>query len=124
MKYNDTILQHFFNPKNVGIFHPDEKDVGRSVIGNRENGALIHFQVKIQRKVVTEARFKAYGSCPIIAACSYTTEWAKQKTLDEIAGFSDRDITAALNIPELKKHCALLVEDALKAAVLDYVENN
>ncbi len=120
MKYSEAVLNHFFNPKNVGIFDSQEKKVGRGIIGNISNGALIHFQIKVNGGRIMAARFKAYGNCLIIAACSYATMWLENKTLSESKQLKSACLIEALLIPELKIHSALLVEDAVKAAILDY----
>jgi nitrogen fixation NifU-like protein len=123
MRYSEVVLEHFFNPKNVGVFDSDEKNVGRAVVGNIHNGALIFFQVKIRCDRIIAAKFKAYGNCLIIAACSYATQWLDNKTLSESKQLDSYYLIENLLIPELKMHSALLVEDVIKAAILDYESN-
>lgn len=120
MKYSEKILEHFFRPRNVGNFTVDEESIGRTVVGNYENGSLIHFQIKIYEEKIVAARFKAYGSCPLIAACSYATEWVIQKTIADAKLFTSAELITALEIPPLKIYCALLVEDALMKSIEDY----
>jgi nitrogen fixation NifU-like protein len=120
MKYSEKILAHFFQPKNVGLFLSEEEGIGRAIVGSYENGALIHFQLKIKNGLVVAAKFKAYGTCTIIAACSYTTQWVKCKTIEEAMQLTSREIIQELAIPETKVYSALLVEDALKTAIRSY----
>lgn len=118
MKYSDCVLDHFFNPRNVGSFEPQEKNIGSAIIGAKENGAVVHLQVKVKDRRIVNAKFKAYGNCLIIAACSFVTDWLHHKTIDEANNLDTDFLVEALNIPPLKIHCALLVEDAVKAALL------
>lgn len=120
MRYSSLIQEHFFNPSNVGSFDTSDENIGRAVVGSYENGAVIHFQIKIQENVIKALKFKAYGNVPTIAACSYVTQYLVNKTLLEAQELASEVLAAALEIPPLKMHCALLVEDAVKKAVLDY----
>lgn len=120
MNYSKQILDHFYEPRNVGIFDINEQGVGTAVVGSYENGAVIHFQLKIKHNLIIAAKFKAYGNCPIIAACSYATDWLIDKTIERAKQLTSLSLMEALAIPELKIHCALLVEDAVKQAIIDY----
>ena len=133
MKYSEIVFNHFFNPRNVGLFDTQDDHVGRSTVGRYENGALIHFEIKVnhlieqdvssrtcEKSQIIGARFKAFGSVIIIAGCSYATTWLENKSLSEAAGLDSAFLVRELSIPELKVHCALLIEDAVKVAVLDY----
>lgn len=118
MKYSQLLLDHFFQPKNVGYFDATD-DVGTGIVGSYQNGAVVQLQIKSVDDVIVAACFKAYGSCPVIAACSYITEWLIQKSLEEACLLKSDLIIQALSIPMLKMHSALLVEDAVKAAILN-----
>lgn len=119
MRYSDAILKHFFNPENVGIFGKNEGNVRSCVMGNRENGALIHLHIQVINEVIHAAKFKAYGTAPLIAACSYATKWLHHKSLEEAKLLTSAHLIEALDIPALKIHCALLVEDALQTIIKD-----
>jgi nitrogen fixation NifU-like protein len=45
----------------------------------------------------------------------------KGKTLDEIGKIKNKDIAEELALPPVKVHCSVLAEDAIKAAVEDYM---
>lgn len=66
---------------------------------------------------VAEARFKAYGCVSTIAAGDWVAEWARGKTLVEARGLTAEQIAQALKLAPLKRHCALLAQDALCAAL-------
>lgn len=64
MRYSAAILKLFFNPENVGVFEPTEKNIGCAVVGNYENGAVVHFYIKVVEQTIIAAKFKAYGTAP------------------------------------------------------------
>lgn len=117
MKYSATLLEHFYSPKNVGVFADSEERVGRAEVGSFENGAIIQFQIKAADDIIIAAKFRAYGASPIIAACSYATMWLQNKSLSQAELLTNLDLMAALDIPELQMHCSLLVEDAVRKAI-------
>ncbi len=117
MKYSEKLLTHFYHPKNVGTFPSSEKGVGRGTVGNYENGIIIHFEIKIEKNKVSGAKFKAYGSCPVIAACSYAAEWLQGKSVEQVHQLSSTIIIKELAIPDLKVHSALMVIEAINAAL-------
>ncbi|MBA2654922.1 MAG: iron-sulfur cluster assembly scaffold protein [Gammaproteobacteria bacterium] len=124
MRYSEAILAHFNHPKNVGVFAPDEQNVARAAVGSYENGAVVHLQLKILQDKIMGAKFKAYGTAPLIATCSYLTEWVTYKTIAEAGELDSGALMRALEIPELKIHCAIIAQDALKAAISDYSKQN
>jgi nitrogen fixation protein NifU and related proteins len=114
MKYHPKLLQHFFNPKNVGYFDSHEDGIRMGIAGSYENGALIHFQIKLKDNCIEAAKFKAYGNGVVIGACSFVAEWVEGKTIAEASQLQAAKLVEELHIPQIKIHCALLVEDALK----------
>lgn len=120
MRYSATLLEHFYNPQNVGVFDDVEKCVGTGVVGTRANGVVIHFQLKIQEQRIVATRFKAYGNAATIATCSFAAQWLQNKTVDEGRTLTSMVLVKTLAIPELKMHCALLVEDVINKAIHDY----
>lgn len=81
-------------------------------------------QIKVEDGVITDARFKTYGCGSAIASSSLVTEWVKGKTLEEATEIKNSDIAEELALPPVKKHCSLLAEDAIKAAIADYQQKN
>ena len=48
----------------------------------------------------------------------------KGKSLEEAMTIKNADISNHLKLPPVKLHCSLLAEDAIKAAVNDYVKKS
>lgn len=120
MRYSAILLEHFYNPQNVGIFAESENRVGTGVVGTRANGVVIHFQLKIQEQCIVATKFKAYGNAATIATCSFATQWLQNKTVAQARTLTSMLMVETLEIPELKMHCALLVEDVISKAIQDY----
>jgi len=124
MPYSDEVIDHYNNPRNVGSFGKDEKDVGTGIVGAPECGDVMKLQLKIVNGIIVDAKFKTFGCGSAIASSSLATEWVKGKTLDEAMAIKNTDIVNTLNLPPVKIHCSVLAEDAIKAAIEDYKRRN
>ena len=124
MPYSDEVIDHFNNPRNVGSFEKEEKDVGTGIVGAPECGDVMKLQLKIDNGVITDAKFKTFGCGSAIASSSLATEWVKGKTVDEAMEIKNTEIVEKLQLPPVKIHCSVLAEDAIKAAIEDYKNRN
>lgn len=120
--YNEKVMEHFRNPRNVGEFE-DPDGVGR--VGNPICGDVMEMQIKVQDGIIADARFKTFGCGAAIATSSMATEMVKGKSLEEALTISNKAVAEALDgLPAAKMHCSSLAEDALKAAIADYGSKN
>ena len=125
MAYSDKVIDHFKNPRNMGSLDKSDPSVGTGVVGAPECGDVMKLQLKIgPNNVIEEARFKTFGCGSAIASSSLATEWVKGKTIDEALQLKNTDIVNELSLPPVKIHCSVLAEDALKAALADYMKKN
>ncbi len=124
MPYSDEVVDHYNNPRNVGSFEKDEKDVGTGIVGAPECGDVMKLQLKIENGVIVDAKFKTFGCGSAIASSSLATEWVKGKSIDEAMTIKNTDIVNTLHLPPVKIHCSVLAEDAIKAAIEDYKGRN
>ncbi|MDI9335986.1 MAG: Fe-S cluster assembly scaffold IscU [Gammaproteobacteria bacterium] len=126
MAYSDKVLDHYQNPRNVGSFNADEEDVGTGVVGAPACGDVMKLQIKVNAEtgIIEDARFKTYGCGSAIASSSLVTEWVKGRTLNEASEIKNSTIVQELSLPPVKIHCSILAEDAIKAAVNDYLKKN
>ena len=121
MAYSDKVIDHYENPRNVGVMDKDESDVGTGMVGAPACGDVMRLQIKVGKDgVIEDAKFKTYGCGSASAASSLLTEWVKGKTLDEASEIKNSEIAEELELPPVKVHCSVLAEDAIKAAVQDY----
>jgi len=121
MAYSEKVLDHYENPRNVGTFSKDDKQVGTGMVGAPACGDVMRLQIKVgDDGVIEDARFKTYGCGSAIASSSLLTEWVKGKSLEEASQIKNTDIAEELALPPVKIHCSVLAEDAIKAAIEDY----
>ena len=118
MAYSKAVLDHYENPRNVGVLDAASKSVGTGMVGAPACGDVMKLQIKVNDEgVIEDARFKAYGCGSAIASSSLITEWVKGKTLDEASHIKNTEIVEELDLPPVKIHCSVLAEDAIKAAI-------
>ncbi|MDY6833681.1 MAG: Fe-S cluster assembly scaffold protein NifU [Chloroflexota bacterium] len=120
--YSDMVMEHFKNPRNVGdMENPD----GIGHVGNPTCGDVMELYIKVDGKVISDAKFKTFGCGAAIATSSMVTELVKGKTIEEALKISNRAVAEALGgLPPVKMHCSVLAEEALKSAINDYTQRN
>ncbi|MGB1150855.1 MAG: Fe-S cluster assembly scaffold IscU [Candidatus Pseudothioglobus sp.] len=120
MAYGKKVLDHYENPRNVGVLDKDAANVGTGMVGAPACGDVMRLQIQVNDDgVIEEAKFKTYGCGSAIASSSLLTEWVKGKTLDEASQIKNTEIVDELELPPVKIHCSVLAEDAIKAAITD-----
>jgi nitrogen fixation NifU-like protein len=123
MAYSDKVMDHYENPRNVGTLDKDATNVGTGMVGAPACGDVMRLQIQVSDDgVIENAVFKTYGCGSAIASSSLVTEWMKGKTLDEAKQIKNMDIAKELALPPVKIHCSVLAEDAISAAVDDYMK--
>ena len=122
MAYNEKVIDHYENPRNVGAMDKADADVGTGLGGAPACGDVMKLQIKVNHEtgVIEDAKFKTFGCGSAIASSSLVTEWVKGKTMDEALTIKNTDVAAELALPPVKIHCSVLAEDAIKAAIEDY----
>ena len=115
MEYSDKVVDHYENPRNVGII---ENADGIGTVGNPACGDVMKLSIRIKDDVITAAKFKTFGCGAAIATSSILTEMVVGKTVEEALTISNKAVAEALDgLPPVKLHCSVLAEDALKAAI-------
>ena len=124
MAYNDKVIDHYENPRNVGSLNPTDNNVGTGLVGAPECGDVLKLQIKVDDEtgIIEDAKFKTFGCGSAIAASSLASEWVKGRTIDKAMELSNTEIVEELSLPPVKIHCSVLAEDAIKAAINDYKE--
>ena len=120
--YSEKVMDHFENPRNVGEI-PDANGVG--TVGNAKCGDIMRMYLKVENGVIEDVKFKTFGCGAAIATSSMATEMVKGKTLKEALALTNKAVAEALDgLPPVKMHCSLLAEEAIHAAVEDYLKNH
>ena len=121
MAYNDKVIDHTENPRNVGTLDKEDPNVGTGLVGAPACGDVMRLQIRVgDGGVIEDAKFKTFGCGSAIASSSLATEWLKGRTLDEAEKIKNTDIVTELNLPPVKIHCSVLAEDAIKSAIEDF----
>ena len=118
--YHEKVLDYYENPRNVGAFNKEDKDVGTGIVGAPACGDVMKLQIKVKDGKISEAVFKTFGCASAIASSSYATEWIKGLDVEEALNLKNTDIAQYLHLPPIKLHCSMLAEDAVRAAVKDF----
>ncbi|MCL2057357.1 MAG: Fe-S cluster assembly scaffold protein NifU [Oscillospiraceae bacterium] len=119
MMYSETVMEHFSSPRNAGKI---ENADGVGEVGNAQCGDIMRMYLKIDDGVITDAKFNTFGCGAAIATSSMATEMIKGKTVDEALGLTNKAVMEALGgLPSAKMHCSVLAEEAVKAAIEDYL---
>jgi len=120
MAYSEKVLDHYENPRNVGVIE-DDLSVGTGMVGAPACGDVMKLQIKVNSDgIIEDAKFKTYGCGSAIASSSLVTEWVKGKSLDEAGEIKNTHIAEELALPPVKIHCSVLAEDAIAAAIDNY----
>ena len=116
--YSKEISDHIANPRNVGEI---ENASGVGDVTNEVCLDRIKLTIRVEGDCVVDARVRARGCPPTLAAASALTELLIGQTLLDASRLSPAEITGALGrLPAAKKHCAVLAVDALRAALDSY----
>ena len=112
--YNDTVMEHFLNPKNVGeMENPD----GKGVYGSPVCGDMMQIEIKVDKNdIITDAKFKTFGCGSAIASSSMATSMIIGKSVEEALKLIDE----LGGLPAVKVHCSVLADKAIKNAIYDY----
>ncbi len=122
--YNDIVLEHFKNPRNIGKIEDAD---GKATEGSPACGDMVSLYIKVEpeTKVITDIKFESYGCASNIATGSIITELSKGKTIDEAKKITWKEASDALGgLPAIKVHCSVLAVEALRSAILNYEEKH
>lgn len=122
MLYSEKVMDHFTNPRNVGIM--DDAD-GIGEVGNVKCGDIMKIFLKINGNTIEDVKFSTFGCGSAIASSSIATEMIKGKPLSQALELTNKAVVEALDgLPPHKVHCSVLAEEAVKAAIKDYYDKN
>lgn len=125
--YNKTVMQHFLHPKHSKEMK-DADAVGE--VNNLQCGDLMKVFIKVGKNkkdqdVVKDISFQTFGCAAAISASDILCELAKGKTLKEAEKITNKQINDYLGgLPQIKVHCSVLGEQALRNAIQNYRAKN
>lgn len=120
--YNDTVMQHFMNPHNVGEI---ENADGIGTYGSPVCGDMMQISIKVEDDKIVDAKFKTFGCGSAIASSSIATDMIVGKTIEEALAVTNKQIIDELGgLPPVKVHCSVLADHAIKSAIYDYAQKH
>lgn len=115
--YPEPVWERFHGTAFVGRFEPGTPGLVIGEAGTPAARSMLRLEFRVEDGCVSEARFQAYGCPSSIAVGRWIAEFATGKPVQALAGVSASRLRAELEIPDERAHCALMGEDALRAAL-------
>ncbi|MFO7952251.1 MAG: iron-sulfur cluster assembly scaffold protein [Bacillota bacterium] len=120
--YTALVIDHFINPRNAGQI-PDADGIG--TIGDPECGDFVRIYIRVRADRLCGIAFEICGCPASIATTSVLTEMASGKSLNEALAITEDDVLKALKgLPESKVHCSNLGVEALRQAIVEYLQRH
>lgn len=110
--YSEAVWRYFESQARVGRW-PESADVISVSANTPGSRAVLAVQLKLAQGRVVDSRYRVYGCVSAIACGAWLAEWLLGKTQQEAGALTASDIDSALSLAPVKRHCALLAEDAL-----------
>ena len=123
MLYSEKVMDHFNNPRNVGVIE-DADGIGE--VGNPVCGDVMQITIKVDdTDHIDDVKFQTLGCGAAIATSSIVTEMAKGMTIQDAVKISKSQVADELGgLPAVKMHCSVLATDGLKVAVDDFLKKH
>ena len=116
--YNAVILERFQNLQNAGIV-TNADAVGQ--VGSVSAGDMIKIYLRVNKGVITEAKFKTFGGVYTLVASDVVCDLLKNLTVDNALSItSDHVVNVLQGLPEDKMFIADLAQMVITDAVNDY----
>ncbi len=113
------------NPKNF-VENKDELKGfnGHGKVGNVKCGDIMEMWLLIEKGKIKKCKWKTFGCASAIASTSILSEMATEKggmTIKDALKITGKEIIERLGgLPDIKIHCSVLGDQALREAIKDY----
>lgn len=119
---NDLIMDHYENPRNLGVI--EDPDAEAADI-NPVCGDALRLMLKIRDGRIVDAKYQISGCWGAVAAMSAASEMIIGMTLPEAEALNRDDFSAALGgLPPSKLHGSILAADVLQRALASYSQKH
>jgi len=143
--YTDIVRDHFFNPRN--LLKPEQESkykadgigqVGSPACGDvmktwirvkavkKKNPVTGELEIDMKKTKITDCKWQTFGCGSAISSTSMMSEMVTEKggmSLEDALKLKAMDINTRLGgLPTVKIHCSILGDQALKAAIKDYLK--
>lgn len=121
--YKETLMDIYKHPQNMGVLP------GATVEVNEINpmcGDKLKIQLKIENGKVVDAKFAGDVCAVGVVSAELLTEEIKDKTLQEVKGFTKEDLLKliGINLTTSRIKCATLSLEGVENAIKKYESNN
>ena len=117
--YSKTVLDHFSNPRNVGVIEDADGDAR---VESPVHNDLIDLYIQVKEGKLVDIKYRVRGCVAAIASTSMASEIALGLPLDEAMALTADQVAEALGgLPESKVACSVLAPSALRQAIQDYL---
>lgn len=121
MSYNDLVMKYCLEPKNCRSMDIKDPYVGFGQVGSAACGDIVQVFLYIKDDVIEDASFKAFGCGSAIAASAFGVELLSGKQTQQAQQeVTNEYLFKTLGLPPIKRHCSVLVEECITAALEDY----
>lgn len=115
--YTPQVADHIAHPRNVGEL---ENPSGVGDVTNEVCLDRIKLTIRVEGAKLGDAKVRAQGCPPTIAAASALTVLIIGRSLSEVRSLTRKEVVESLGrLPAAKMHCASLAIEALRAALDD-----
>ena len=127
--YSPEVREHFFFPKNILFDESGYEADGVGSVGSAECGDVMKVWIKINKKTrrIKECKWRTFGCASAIASASMMSVMATENGGMDIKAaqtLKPQQIVLRLGgLPDRKFHCSVLGHEALREAVLNYLDN-
>jgi len=128
IKFSDKVLEHFQNPRNVGIIELPE---AMGTMSNPVCGDITEIYLRIRQGIIEDAKFKSYGCAVTIASASVFTEKIRGQEISRLVSGRDDEVVPKLvgmiegelgELPAAKLHCPPATVQAFLEAICQYTD--
>ncbi len=125
MQYTKKVMDHFLHPRHSKKMKNADA-VGE--VGNASCGDIMEVFLKVGKNkkgedIIKDISFNTFGCAAAISSSDILCELAKGKTINEAEKITNKSINDYLGgLPQIKVHCSVLGEQALKKAIQNYKE--
>lgn len=126
--YSDIVKDHFFNPRNLLLDDTGYIADGKGEVGSMACGDVMLVWIKVdpESKRISECKWRTFGCASAIASTSMMSLMATENggmTFEKAMTLKPEEIVERLDgLPDRKFHCSVLGQEALRAAVEDYLK--
>ena len=118
MRYSKEVTNYFFDIRHAGTLDRKSVNMYYGEVGSVLQGYLCQLYLRFKDDKIIEAKFQAYGSPMITAACEYACRWGEGRAFGEVKQLNADQIKNALNLRSFEFYVSALIEQLWKKTIL------